>query len=400
MQCHRIHVPLIAFAVYANWVVVAEAAREPAIAPALLLYVDANSDYQEKLREYLQARERYENEAKAYWALVADKRRSRNAKRRNGEPIALEDYVLMQPPVYSGPPKPIDPLGAQQEPPPVEKYVPVKADFLNNAAQYFQFVPQQPETEIQYKRAYAKIAFEVGLTKEQVVRIYAFEAGGDGTYDVQAGLENPKLGGRAISTALGYNQLLNANSIGLMAEQGDQFISRLKKRSLDAGSRSTAPLEKKIGALEGMIEFCRSVPDDWSEHENLAKTPKGIGVHAVLLDIDIGPLLQAQKVLQSVLFAAQKRLQKVLTAAELEMMNLTGDGNGFDIVTMPEDMRDKVPTANFFQPVGYERNPVAIRHNTVAKLLAATDAIMDRESASQGAKGLEAAFLAAEKARR
>ena len=31
------------------------------------------------------------------------------------------------------------------------------------------------------------------------------------------------------------------------------------------------------------------------------------------------------------------------------MMNLTGDGNGFDMVTMPADWRDKVPTANFFQ---------------------------------------------------
>jgi hypothetical protein len=134
-------------------------------------------------------------------------------------------------------------------------------------------------------------------------------------------------------------------------------------------------------------------------NENLATTPKGIGVHAVLLDIDIGPLLQAQKILDSVLLPGQKRLQKVLMAAELEMMNLTGDGNGFDMVTLPEDMRDKVPTANFFQPAGYERNPVVIRHNPVAKLLAATDAIMDRESASQGAKDLEAAFLATEKAR-
>ena len=55
------------------------------------------------------------------------------------------------------------------------------------------------------------------------------------------------------------------------------------------------------------------------------------------------------------------------------MMNLTGDSTGLDMVTMPQAMREQVPTSNFFQRSGYERNPVAIRHNTVAKLLAITD---------------------------
>jgi hypothetical protein len=74
------------------------------------------------------------------------------------------------------------------------------------------------------------------------------------------------------------------------------------------------------------------------------------------------------------------------------MMNLTGDGNGFDMVTMPLAMREQVPTANFFQRGGYERNPVAIRHNTVAKLLAVTNARMDSNSNLPGAKELAAAF--------
>jgi len=38
------------------------------------------------------------------------------------------------------------------------------------------------------------------------------------------------------------------------------------------------------------------------------------------------------------------------------------------MVTMPQAMREQVPTSNFFQRGGYERNPVAIHHNTVAKL--------------------------------
>jgi hypothetical protein len=74
------------------------------------------------------------------------------------------------------------------------------------------------------------------------------------------------------------------------------------------------------------------------------------------------------------------------------MMNLTGDGTGLDMVTMPLAMRQQVPTSNFFQRSGYERNPVAIRNNTVAKLLAVTDERMDFNSNKPGAKELGAAF--------
>jgi len=73
-------------------------------------------------------------------------------------------------------------------------------------------------------------------------------------------------------------------------------------------------------------------------------------------------------------------------------MNLTGDSTGLDMVTMPQAMREQVPTANFFQRGGYERNPVAIRHNTVAKLLAITDSRMDANSSLPGAKELAGAF--------
>jgi len=50
-----------------------------------------------------------------------------------------------------------------------------------------------------------------------------------------------------------------------------------------------------------------------------------------------------------------------------------------------------VPTANFFLQAGYERNPVAMRNNVVAKLLATTDAAMDRGMKLPGARELAAA---------
>ena len=78
-----------------------------------------------------------------------------------------------------------------------------------------------------------------------------------------------------------------------------------------------------------MVQFALSVPDEWSQHKILASSPKGLGIHALNLDVDVGPLLQTQKLLDSVLFAKKHGYTETLTAAELEMMNLSGDGNGF-----------------------------------------------------------------------
>ena len=151
-------------------------------------------------------------------------------------------------------------------------------------------------------------------------------------------------------------------------------------------------MDQKIAVLKKMYAFSRTVPDTWSEHEKLADTPQGWALHAMVLDIDVGPHLQTHKLLTSVHFARAKGHTRPLSAAELEMMNLTGDGTGLDMVTMPQAMREKVPTANFFQRGGYERNPVASRHNTVAKLLAITDERMDVNSGKPGAQELAAVF--------
>jgi hypothetical protein len=353
----------------------------------------AGEEYGRKLQAYIAVRQKFEDESKGYWDSIADKRRVRNAKRRDGQVVEIDDYVLTQPPVYSGPPKPVDPSApAQDTSPPPAKYVPVVADFLRSAQEEFHFAPQQPQSEMDYKRAYAKVAAAAGLTKEQVVRIYGFESGGDGKYDVQAGLENPTPGARAISTALGYNQLLATNSVELMAEKGDQLIESLRARAEALTGEAKAALQAKVSALKSMMDFSRSVPDDWSEHEKLASTPKGLGVHALNLDTDVGPLLQTQKLMDSVVFARARGYASALTAAELEMMNLTGDGNGIDIVMMPLGWREQVPTSNFFQQGGYERNPIVIRNNVVSALLAATNATMDREVTLQGAQDLGSLF--------
>ena len=335
------------------------------------------------VQAYLRARGAYEEQAQTYWQSIADKRRARFAKRRNGGAIGLDDYVLTQPPVYSGPPRPPGYV-PKQEPGPPPEHIPTLAEFLKAAAEQYNFVPNRP-TETQFKHAYAKVARTAGLTREQAVRVYAFETGGNGTYDGQSGIVgNKNRNARPISPAMGYNQLLSTNTVSLLAEHGDRFVATLKASGVG---------EAKIAVLKKMIAFSRTVPNAWSEHDKLAKTTQGgIGIHAAVLDRDFGPLLQMQKLLDSVEFARAKGTKRPLTGAELELMNFTGDGNGFDLVTMPQELREKVPTSNFFQRAGYERNPIARRTGTVAALVASIETKMDQASQAQGARELAQAF--------
>src|SRR5205085_341228 len=77
----------------------------------------AMAAYRRRLEAYTAARATYDKSATAYWTAIADKRRIRNAKRRDRQPMLPEDYVLTQPPVYAGPPRPVDPSAPTEAPP-------------------------------------------------------------------------------------------------------------------------------------------------------------------------------------------------------------------------------------------------------------------------------------------
>src|SRR6516225_2434606 len=181
----------------------------------------AIAEYRRLLRQYQEARAAFEEEAAAYWNSIAEKRRGRNARRREHLAIGLDDYVLTQPPVYTGPKRPVNPEGeeAPEARPRQHKAIPLVGDLLQAASEHFQWAPQKPASEVEFKRAYARVALAAGLTREQAVRVYSFETGGNGNYDMQSGVRN---GSRPISTAVGYNQLLTTNSVELLAEQGPE----------------------------------------------------------------------------------------------------------------------------------------------------------------------------------
>jgi hypothetical protein len=358
---------------------------------ALPARAQIGDDYQSRLAQYTQARAAYDAVATPYWDQVAEKRRARNDKRRANEPIGIDDYVLTQPPVYSGPPRPVDP-NAPPGPSPGEKApLPVIADFLKAAAEQFGFVPDRPASELEFKRAYAKAAAAAGLTKDQTVGVYAFETGGNGTYDMQAGITATRP--NAISPAVGYNQLLSTNTVSILAEHGNRLMALLRQKAQTLTGAEKIAFERKIEAFKYMTALSRSVPQRWSDFDIMAKTtPGGWGIHAAILDRDIGPQLQVQKLATSLRFARMKHYNAPLTAAELELMNLTGDSTGLDMIMMPPDFRARVPTANFFQQSGYERNPVARRTGVVANLLADIEGKMRQGALSPGAKDLAAAF--------
>src|SRR6202789_3410074 len=224
----------------------------------------AIAEYRRQLKQYLEARAAFEQEAGAYWNAISEKRRGRNAKRRDHQTIALDDYVLTQPPVYTGPRRPVNPAPEPEpeRPPREHKAIPTVADLLQAAAQQFQFTPQRPASELEFKHAYARVAAAAGLTREQAVRVYSFETGGTGNYDVQSGIEHG--GKRAISTAIGYNQLLTTNTVELLAEQGPEFVKALMQKATSMSGAQRQAMDYKIAVFRRMVALARSVPDEWS----------------------------------------------------------------------------------------------------------------------------------------
>jgi hypothetical protein len=129
-------------------------------------------------------------------------------------------------------------------------------------------------------------------------------------------------------------------------------------------------LRAKAVAIAKMLRFARSVPNEWSRHVRLSSTPRGLGIHALNLDADVGPWLQVVK-LKGILEAAIAAGRANLSGAELELMNLAGPRTGLE---MMDPVGRAMPTSNFFSRVGYYRNTI-VRERTAAELL---DALAQR----------------------
>lgn len=347
-------------------------------------------EQQARFKTYEAARIAFVHRVDQYWRLIELKRKKRKAKFSAGQEVAVGDYVAEQPPVYRGPPRPDDIMAMLPKPPtpPAEhrEPVPVVADFLRDAEEVYGFRPERV-SEDDFMIYYAMEAIRLGLNRDQVVRLYALETGGMGTQDLQSGY-NPRTG-HAASTALGYAQLLAANTIEQIRKEGEEFAARLERQAADGSvsERKAASLRMKAAILRRMIADARKVHESWPAHVAYAKTPRGLAMHAVNLDGDLGPWMQVVKLKGIKEYAARKGMTS-LTGAQLELMNLAGPAHGFE---MMQPVGRTMPTSNFFERKGYERNPVAAG-KTGAQLLAKLDEIMDRNVLRAGAQRFSKIF--------
>lgn len=340
---------------------------------------------------YLRARAQHDRELDVYWEAVDERRDTRRKLRSDRKAFSPDDFIHVQPPAYRGPPMPPDVakiIAQTRQPEAPSDPIPVLSEFLAHAKKEYGFVPQTTN-EAEFKRRYAEDALALGLTKDQVVRVYALETGGRGTFDMQAGIDPESKRGTAISTALGYAQLLAANSIDELVKHGENFVQRLNAMAARAGpgSRRASELKSKIIALRRMIRAARSVPNQWSRHVALAKLPKGLGIHALNLDGDIGPWLQTVK-LKGLREFAERAGRPNLNGAEIELMNLAGPRTGLD---MMEPVARQTPTTNFFARAAYYRNPI-VNDKSAADLLKALDRRMDENLSKAGSIAFAKAF--------
>lgn len=347
-------------------------------------------------QEWRDARQAHNARLDAYWDKVEAKRSARKKKRSSKTPFDPDDYVMTFPPEYTGPKltgelakkyaKFVESQEKDQPTPPKE--MATVADYLDAAKRVYNFVPERL-SEKEFKRRYADEAIALGLSKDQVVRVYALETGGIGTYDMQAGIHPIKKTGRAISSALGYAQLLDANSVNEVAKNGAMFAERLqaKLRNPNLPPERVASLKAKIAVLRRMTANAKSIPFDWERHQAYAKTAAGQGMHALNIDGDIGPMLQAMK-LKGIKDTAEKFDRPNLSGAEMELMNLSGPVTGLEMM-LP--LGRKAPVTNSFARRAYYVNKMVIGL-TGEQLLAELDKRMDQAVSTPGSQEFAAAF--------
>ncbi|MBU1212722.1 MAG: hypothetical protein KJ587_15830 [Alphaproteobacteria bacterium] len=339
---------------------------------------------------YLAAKTFFDAEVDAFWGKVDSKRNKRRQKKKTGAVITAADYVDAYPPEYDGPtlPKALakawsDYLSEDDVIGPVmpRPELPGIPDYLRAAEAHYGFVPDRI-AEREFKRRYAREALRLGLNGDQVVRVYALETSGLGTADMQAGIHPIRRTGKPISSALGYAQLLAANSVNELQKHGTTFLKRLQDLARDPGiepARRTA-LERKIVALNKMLKRVKRVPGRWSSHQSFAKTGEGMGIHPINIDGDIGPWLQVIK-LKGIHDMAVRAGRADIGPTELELMNLAGPGTGLEMLT---SVGLTMPTVNFFSRRGYERNTI-VRGKSSRGLLEALSKRMDDNVKNSGA---------------
>ncbi|NQX79983.1 MAG: hypothetical protein HRT83_05460, partial [Hyphomicrobiaceae bacterium] len=205
---------------------------------------------------------------------------------------------------------------------------------------------------------------------------------------MQAGVHPVKKTGRPISSALGYAQLLAANSINVVSKHGHTFVARLERIiEREHSPKRRMQLQAKLSSLRAMIRTAKSIPYEWSKQRELARTSQGMGLHPLNIDGLIGPWMQVIK-LADIKRLAERHGFYNLTGAKLELMNLAGPITGLE---MMKNTGSNKPTANFFSRHGYYRNAI-VHDRTSQQLIAAIDRRMTVNLRKKGSRDFISIF--------
>lgn len=342
--------------------------------------------YQEQLSAYRAAYREFEGRSKRYWAEIARKKSIRSKLRKSGKKIKQKHYVLEQPPKYTGPKRPKNPnAGPIVKKPPKKSTLPT-ANRLRAAMKKLYGVSLPQYAEKDFKLAYAREAQRYGLSAEQVIGVYALETGGKGPFDLVSGegiVRNKKCKlvkrvGRPLSSALGYFQLLNANTSSTVAgnargSEAQRFANRLRAMAKQERGKRKRELKLKAKLLDTMVADMKSAisrmdvkKNNWAEYRALGRTELGYAIHALNLDLDIGPMIQMSKLAFVRSYAIKKGLGDP-ASDRLELMNLVGYPRG---ALMLDPVAFKVPTANFVKQREIRANYAVLGDKTVEQSVA------------------------------
>ena len=184
---------------------------------------------------------------------------------------------------------------------------PFVADFLKNAAEQFGFVPDRPASDMRLQARLRKGGACSRTDPRSDRRRLRFRDRRQWPYDTQAGLVPYRPGARAISPAVGYNQLLSTNSVSLLAEDGDRFSRRCRQKAKGLSGPAKIAMERKIEASQAHDRLQSHGPEPLERARPPRQDDAGRHRHPCGgARLDIGPLLQVQKLANSVRFARAK----------------------------------------------------------------------------------------------
>lgn len=312
-------------------------------------------------QRYQAAREGFDRQLTQYW-------QNMTSRRQQGS------YVSEFPPVYDGPARPAG-TREKQEP----KTLPHVNDMLARNRDLMRIITgdtSRPDynihqvSEDQFKQSYAREALSIGLqnglsqdqTRNIVHRIFAFESGGQGTREMLSGVpkellrdDNPgettiqeqRRNTRPASTAIGYTQMLQFNTVrhfdtnaSIMSQRLRQMATESPERASDLNQKAdlvneihqslrrnllafaeanrNGPPEQRKQYLKAngeptsdcMYEFARSdvaLPGSTVTGRQFASA-----LHAFHMDGDLGPILQSMELRHLVQYARDNNFAGLL----------------------------------------------------------------------------------------